>query len=239
MRMLFIILFCLGFISVKAQVMPGVVASSIQQSSPSPLLTGLAAYYKLDESSGNALDAVGAHNGTVTSATQNVTGKINTCYTFNGSSSNINIGTVSTSSVFTYAAWIKTSSATYQCIIAGKGIGSGSTYFRVNNTGNLGLANADNVFIGGSAANVNTGSWIYVAVTYNSSGTYVFYVNGTASGSGTNLQTFSFGNYSIGLQGNEYFNGQIDEVGIWNRVLTSTEITTLYNSGMGKSYPFQ
>jgi len=35
-----------------------------------------------------------------------------------------------------------------------------------------------------------------------------------------------------------FFSGQIDAVGIWNRVLTPTEITELYNSGNGKQYPY-
>src|SRR5262249_31508245 len=34
-----------------------------------------------------------------------------------------------------------------------------------------------------------------------------------------------------------YFNGAIDEIGVWNRALTSTEITNLYNSGAGLAYP--
>jgi hypothetical protein len=32
--------------------------------------------------------------------------------------------------------------------------------------------------------------------------------------------------------------GDIDEVGIWSRVLTSTEVTQLYNGGAGLQYPF-
>jgi hypothetical protein len=35
-----------------------------------------------------------------------------------------------------------------------------------------------------------------------------------------------------------YFDGLIDEIGIWNRVLTSAEIVELFNGGTGKSYPF-
>jgi hypothetical protein len=33
-------------------------------------------------------------------------------------------------------------------------------------------------------------------------------------------------------------NGQIDEVAIWSRVLTSDERTELFNAGAGKFYPF-
>jgi hypothetical protein len=32
---------------------------------------------------------------------------------------------------------------------------------------------------------------------------------------------------------NDYFGGRLDEVAKWDRVLTATELTTLYNSGAG------
>lgn len=41
-----------------------------------------------------------------------------------------------------------------------------------------------------------------------------------------------------GYYGSNFFNGALDEVGIWRRVLTANEITTLYNGGAGLSYPF-
>ena len=36
----------------------------------------------------------------------------------------------------------------------------------------------------------------------------------------------------------EEFDGIMDEVGIWNRVLSDSEITELYNGGAGLTYPF-
>jgi len=34
------------------------------------------------------------------------------------------------------------------------------------------------------------------------------------------------------------FDGIVDEVGVWNRILTAAERTLLYNGGAGKTYPF-
>ena len=34
------------------------------------------------------------------------------------------------------------------------------------------------------------------------------------------------------------FEGKVDEVGFWNRVLSDDELTTLYNAGTGLQYPF-
>jgi len=35
-----------------------------------------------------------------------------------------------------------------------------------------------------------------------------------------------------------YWNGKIDETGIWNKALNATERTIIYNGGLGKQYPF-
>lgn len=36
----------------------------------------------------------------------------------------------------------------------------------------------------------------------------------------------------------QYFDGRIDEVGVWKRLLTSTERAQLWNSSVGRTYPF-
>jgi hypothetical protein len=45
------------------------------------------------------------------------------------------------------------------------------------------------------------------------------------------------GESSSGTIVNPYFYGMVDEMGFWNRSLSSTEITQLYNNGAGVSYP--
>jgi hypothetical protein len=38
---------------------------------------------------------------------------------------------------------------------------------------------------------------------------------------------------------NYAFNGsKVDELNIWNKELTATEVTELYNAGTGKFYPY-
>jgi len=53
----------------------------------------------------------------------------------------------------------------------------------------------------------------------------------------------SAGNFTLGAiysggTPEGFFDGMIDEVGVWSRLLTSDEVTTLYNAGAGLSYPF-
>ena len=50
----------------------------------------------------------------------------------------------------------------------------------------------------------------------------------------TNTGTHTY----IGAGFSAYFDGLVDECGIWSRALTTDEVTSLYNSGNGFTYPF-
>jgi hypothetical protein len=57
------------------------------------------------------------------------------------------------------------------------------------------------------------------------------FLDGINIGSITSYGSFNFGQSyltKIGNIYNDYYNGQIDDIGIWNRALTQTEITALY-----------
>lgn len=94
---------------------------------------------------------------------------------------------------------------------------------------------------------LNTGAWQMVTVVYNGTGNAIgasaeIYVNGTSmpvtkaytSGTFTNSE----GQFNIGVNNgvSDFYNGGIDELGIWNRTLTLTEVTQLYNGGIGLEY---
>ena len=96
---------------------------------------------------------------------------------------------------------------------------------------------------GTNTTTLSTGTWYMLSFTYSNTAGGVVYVNGASDG------TFAAGNplntngnqFFIGYQqtySNRYFNGAIDEVGVWSRALSSTEIAALYNSGSGLQYPF-
>ena len=85
------------------------------------------------------------------------------------------------------------------------------------------------------------GVFTQVGVTYDALGNYVFYIGGVPSGSGTNLVSFAFaGTGAIGydpLASTDYFQGLIDMLYIYNRVLTVGEMAGLNNGGNGIQYP--
>jgi hypothetical protein len=94
-------------------------------------------------------------------------------------------------------------------------------------------------------------SWYHLVIAWDASiSTAYFYINNTLEGIvvGDPAQTSmhsSSADLQIGVQldeetpaGRGYWDGMEDELGIWSRLVTSTEVSTLYSSGNGLSYPF-
>lgn len=82
--------------------------------------------------------------------------------------------------------------------------------------------------------------WNNIVVT-REAGVLNLYLNGSYIGSDPNGNDFSMS--GIALLGNTGLNaysieGTIDEVGTWSRALLSSEVSDLYNGGVGNSYPF-
>jgi len=59
----------------------------------------------------------------------------------------------------------------------------------------------------------------------------------TSSGASYTLGEYDPYNPASNIGGTS-FNGGVDELGIWNRALSQAEVTRLYNTGRGNSYPF-
>ncbi len=102
----------------------------------------------------------------------------------------------------------------------------------------INIGGGDKNLAGGSALAAN--SWVHLAATYDGV-TERLYVNGNqvASKAQTGNMTVSGGALRIG--GNsvwgEYFKGFIDEIRVYNRALTATEIKTDMNTAVATSSP--
>lgn len=91
-----------------------------------------------------------------------------------------------------------------------------------------------------STTTIGTGAWSHLVIVYKGTPTnqYQFYINGTpetavaATGLGAGCMPTKIGAPLFP------YNGSIDMLGVWARALTSTEVTSLYNSGAGLAYPF-
>jgi hypothetical protein len=90
-----------------------------------------------------------------------------------------------------------------------------------------------------SPASYSNGQWHYAVVTYDGSTAVRLYIDGvqvsSISTSGaipdkTGTQPVRIGANSLALNG--FFTGNVDEVRVWNRALSGTEIANAYNNGV-------
>lgn len=99
---------------------------------------------------------------------------------------------------------------------------------------------------------ITPGQWNHCVLTVNTANSGLnkvyLYINNVDKGYADNGSGVS-GNIANGtapveiggrysLANDLYFSGKLDEIGLWNRVITSAEISSLYNSGSGLTYPF-
>lgn len=210
------------------------------------LTDNIVAYYKLDESSGNAADSVGSNTLTNSSVTY-ASAKINNGAVFNGSAKYDSVtGTFPASGNFSMSFWYYGNAASG--LIAGDWTIAKRNIF-VNMTSNsIALYRGDGGTNQSAAPTTSTtianNTWTHVVFTQSGT-TGTVYLNGvsnatsnlTYTGGASTTNTVNFGYYNNGAP-SAYITATLDEIGIWSRELTSTEVTSLYNSGAGLQYPF-
>jgi len=209
------------------------------------ILDNIKAAWKLDESSGNAADSSGngftlTNNGT----TAYSTGKINNGAVFNNTvGKNLdyagNLGFAG-GGTRTWMAWVNVSSFAATGYILDNTTTTTSDrrfiLYSENDSKIHMYANGNEVL----TPALSTSTWYHCVVTQNGSTWELFY-NGvsqgtTAEGAASNSDnSFRIGESYAGGGAGKSTN---DMVTIWDRVLTGTEITNLYNSGVGIQYPF-
>jgi hypothetical protein len=237
----------------------GLIVSAIEQgvsqnnSFPSE---GLVLYYKLDETGGTYVyDAKGIYNGTNSGAIIDQQGKINKAYNFDNPSSDIieisDITDIENTNTISISAWIYANS--FKGVDVDGGIVAKRGYSpRISGDGwqilSVGTTDANHgkfqfavwtpneyaLFTSGN--NYLTNTWYHIVAVYNGT-TEKIYINGVLENSGGAMGTISNSNAKVSIgnywTGGSGFDGKIDEVGLWNRELTDTEITALYNSSNG------
>ena len=230
----------------------------MKSSQSSPLLGGLVDFWQLN---GNS-NGVNGNNGTDTSITYSTgNGKITQGAGFNGSTSKIVLSSANPTTI-TVAAWVKLAATgtsgrvissgheNYPTSMSGFVFNLASDKIKLTVAKNTGYTDTVDLNSAVSTTTLTTGVWYHVVGTYDGSNIKI-YVNGAlesttawASGLaysstvrtriGSQLVTIFAGETDNHLP----WNGALDEVGLWNRALSATEITQLYNSGTGLAYPF-
>lgn len=200
------------------------------------LTDDLVSYWKLDEASGNATDSHGTNALTNVSA-GSVPGKVGNArdfdtgtYLFIGDNASLSVG----STDFAIAFWVRFDSLSGLKFVLRKG----EEFYIYHNGASLVF---EALTTGGYAVRtigtVTTGTWFFVVIWWdNTNGSMCSSLNANAAATTSLGSTFRDHNGSFVI-GNS-FNGSVDEMGFWKRVLTSDERTQLYNGGNGLAYPF-
>jgi hypothetical protein len=197
---------------------------------------GLVAAYGFDEGTGTGVaDASGSGNGGTTSnTTWSTAGKYGAALSFNGSSSYVNVpdsSSLDLTNGMTIEAWVRPSSlgTTWRTVVLKQQTGdlAYGLYANNNSTRPVGYVynSAERSAGGGSALAAN--AWSHLATTYDGANLRL-YVNGVLAGTTATTGNVVVSSGVLRIGGNsvwgEYFSGLIDEVRIYNRALSASEI---------------
>lgn len=227
----------------------------IFQVSGNPLWDGLQAYYTADNTPN---DALGTYNGTLTNGATYGTGIISNGFSLDGVNDYIDLGNnldFDGSTPFSFNIWFNHSSSKQQGLISKEGTSPAFAGYVVQLESNnkitfyLGSNFGTNDYLIVTTVNAFTPSSMrMVTLTYdgskNTSGITISvddvsqsFTVGRNTLTGSTANSFEM-NIGAVVQGtSRFFDGIIDEVSIFNKVLSPTEITELYNSGLAKQYP--
>lgn len=221
----------------------GVVTSSLN--------TNLVSAYNFDN---NLNDSFSTNNGTGFGGINYTTGLINQAVGFNGTNAYVELpntsGQFNFTDDFSISLWIKPSTTAGFPFLINNYVNIGSNnygyYLFITSTGlRLGIWNGANSAITDINQLPPSNVWSQIVITRKKSTITKIYINGvlTTPTSSTNptldatyqpntIMTLgaSFGNYK--------YTGWMDSLDFWNKELTATEVTELYNCGNGQQYPF-
>lgn len=220
------------------------------------VIANLEAFWELEEASGARNDSFSTNHLTDNNTVTSTTGVVGTSAQFTKANSEYlsiadNAALSAGDTDFTIQFWIKGDTLASFPVAAGKGWTGGASatsewvvYYATNiNRWRFDMANG--AVSGGTTANnagaASTGTWYCVHVWHDS----IADETGIAVNAGTpDTTSWPFGglldgaaDFTLGgVPGSGFWDGSLDQVGFWRKVLTSGERTWLYNGGAGRTY---
>jgi hypothetical protein len=225
----------------------------LEQCEPRLLLAGIVglndeiAWYRAD---GNTNDSRNSNNGTLVGDTTFVTGRTGNAFRFDGNGDQMSIVPTSnlSSLTTTYTFWFNASSVNGTSSLIGRQFADGKGWAAVlGPDGSLKLrvdtSTASNQLVS-SGSGLANGSWQYGTVTINDSTKQMSVsVNAGTAVTATYLGILSNsgGTLSLGgtTLGTNWFNGQLDDVRMFNRVLSAAERAKIYSTPSVAKIPNQ
>src|SRR3989344_4309614 len=203
---------------------------------------GLVGYWKFDEGTGTtATDSAGSNTGALTNGPSWVAGKVGSgALSFDGSNDVVTTGSdfIGTSAL-TISVWIYPRSFGQSTALI---LDNGKTQLKYGYANRLDFSSNGGTTRPFSASTGSFNQWVHAVVTRDALGVISFYVNGILSGAANQSSgapeagtaNVRFGN---SLNGVHTFDGVIDEMRIYSRVLSPAEIYDIYNDMGSTSSP--
>lgn len=214
-------------------------------SGSSSLLTGLTAYYKLDDltESVGGLTLTDHGSVTFTAGVGATFVSASSQYLTRADNAAFQMGTGD----FSVACWGKFTGTTGTRNLVTYGAPTGSTGYgimAVNAGFSFYILDGTTLRTIDSAGSWNGLAITLIIVTANRAGNATLYIHNTAETpvdiTAANQSVNNTNGLGIGgrYDGVQLLDGQVGRVGFWNRVLTAGEISALWNGGAGITYPF-
>ena len=215
---------------------------------PLPTTDGLVLYWSMDSVSGtNVFDTFGDNDGTTvgTPLFDSAYGKYLDGVRLSGTNQYIT-GTVAVSYPFTLSIWVRPS-ISKDVALFGISHPSNSAQYkfirrRADNAFSIAARDTGtNVSTDSKSTNYPNGSWYHVVGVFASATSRELYVNGVSvATSSTSVVLSGETVVSLGrLRATDSvlnMQGDADEASIWNRALSSNEVSEIYNNGAGRFY---
>lgn len=238
----------IALLGVMSLLLSGLLASTHSVLAAPPVgstLTGLAAYWSFDSSSNfNVPDVGGSTLTKGNGASWSASGKFGGALSLNGNSQSLYdlsspaylpVG----NSSYTQSVWFRPS------VVNNGGLMGWGSYGNTKRTNALRMSGAGSggfynywwdvdLYCSPSLCPLSSNTWYHVVTTYNGT-TRSLYLDGVLKASDTNLgpNDATAAEFHIGKTCcAEYFTGLIDDVAIYNRALTSSEVAELANSAV-------
>lgn len=156
-------------------------------------------------------------------------------FSFDGVNDYFDVGTISLGSTFSLSTWIKPNAFSASTnIIFGGGAGNYAMYIP---SSTVIWVNFGGGFHNFTVPSISTSDFTHILFTRTGANGELF-VNGVSQGTTSSLGTNTFNVNYLGSENQTgatryYFNGNLDEVSMWNSALSTDAVTEIYNSGAG------
>jgi uncharacterized repeat protein (TIGR01451 family) len=223
--------------------------TTVTPTSCTAIPSGAVAWYRAQN---NGVDSIGPNFATANGSAAYATGEVGQAFALNGTTAYVSAPDNASlhPASLTIEGWFKISGTTGIRMLASKSLGTGVensflVFIAADGTMGAGVGDGTSTDMMATTTAPTTGVWHHFAYVYDSAGTaQALYLDGALINAATTSKVIAYDTNPllIGAQSdnstlNSFFSGGIDELTIYNRALSATEIQTVFGAGtFGKCY---